>query len=251
MKKILKNSITNIPDTDTFDSIFLFDVLTWEAENQDVEIIFLSDLLEHKKNLEMLEKAQSKPASYSNVYSPKDELEIFTELFNSALENNKKIHIVWVTLKEELEMLEAYYLELWFFNTDINCFTCDFSKALVTVSCKIENIMWRGSDYKRMWKEIFFNPPVRESWQVKALFKWINRWVIAGLYISSDSRSTVTTENVLNKYCKHAVPTGIQEFLSQQILEENILPLTLWKILRYNLDEVWIIWKSEELQIVY
>ena len=76
MKKILKNSITNIPDTDTFDSIFLFDVLTWEAENQDVEIIFLSDLLEHKKNLEMLEKAQSKPASYSNVYSPKDELEI-------------------------------------------------------------------------------------------------------------------------------------------------------------------------------
>jgi hypothetical protein len=31
---------------------------------------------------------------YSEVYSPKDELEIFTELFETALKDNKKIHIV-------------------------------------------------------------------------------------------------------------------------------------------------------------
>ena len=242
MKKIEKNSITNIQDTDTFDNIFMFDVLKWSKENQDVEIVFMSDLLEEKKNIEMLEKAQNKPASYSNVFSPKDELEIFQELYNNAIENNKKIHIVWITLKEEIEILEKYYDELWFFNEDINCFDVDFSKVLVSASVKIENIMWRGSDYKRMWKEIFFNPPVRESGQVKAMFKGINRGVTAGLYISRLSNFPPKGERVTQE---------VQEFLSRQILEENILPLTLWKILQYNLDEVWIKGEIQELQIVY
>ncbi len=238
MKKIQKNKITNIENTDRFDSIFVFDVLDW-WEKQKVEIIFISDVLEKKKNLEMLEKAKTKPASYSNVYSPKDELEIFQNIFDKAIENNKKIHIVWITLKEEIEILEKYYLKLWFFNEDINCFDVDFSKVLVSASVKIENIMWRGSDYKRMWEEIFFNPPVRESGQVKAMFKGINRGVTAGLCVnvSSDSRSAVTTEN--------------QEFLSQQILQENILPLTLWKVLKYNLDELWIVGESIEMKIEY
>jgi hypothetical protein len=31
---------------------------------------------------------------YSNVYSPKDELDIFEKLFNDVVKNNKKIHIV-------------------------------------------------------------------------------------------------------------------------------------------------------------
>jgi hypothetical protein len=31
---------------------------------------------------------------YSEVYSPKDELEIFLELFEYAINNNKKIHII-------------------------------------------------------------------------------------------------------------------------------------------------------------
>jgi hypothetical protein len=31
---------------------------------------------------------------FSNVYSEKDELEIFKELFDYAITNNKKIHIV-------------------------------------------------------------------------------------------------------------------------------------------------------------
>jgi len=54
----------------------------------------MSDLLESKKNLEMLEKAKTKPASYSNVYSPEDELDIFKDLFNQAIEKKQKIHIV-------------------------------------------------------------------------------------------------------------------------------------------------------------
>ena len=54
---------------------------------------------------------------------------------------------------------------------DINCFEVDFSVPLVTASCHIENLMWRGSDYKAQRDAIFFNPPVRESGQNKALFK--------------------------------------------------------------------------------
>jgi len=46
---------------------------------------------------------------------------------------------------------------------DINCFAPDFSIPLVTVSVKIENIIWKGSDYKAQRSNIFFNPPIRES----------------------------------------------------------------------------------------
>jgi hypothetical protein len=57
-------------------------------------VIYLSDLLESKKNIDVLSKVKEKPAMYSNVYSPEDELDIFTQLFNNALKKNKKIHIV-------------------------------------------------------------------------------------------------------------------------------------------------------------
>ena len=72
-------------------------------------------------------------------------------------------------------MLEKYYLELGFLREDINAFDVDFSEPLVTVSCHIENLMWKGSDYKAMREKIFFCPPVRESGQNKALFKGITR----------------------------------------------------------------------------
>lgn len=238
MKKIWSNSISNIQNTDIFDNIFLFDILDWwgtSSPEQKVEIIFLSDLLEKRKNFEMLEKSKSKPASYSNVYSPQDELAIFRELFQEALTNKKKIHIVWITLGEEVVLLEEYYMKLWFFNEEINCFEVDFSEVLISSSVKIENIQWRGSDYKRMKDTIFFNPPVRESWQVKAMFKGINRGVIAGLHLG-DSVDRIWES---------------RSFLSQQILEEHILPLTLWKILYYNLVDTWIVGNIKNFSISY
>lgn len=72
-------------------------------------------------------------------------------------------------------MLEEYYLTLGFLREDINAFDVDFSVPLVTVSCHIENLMWKGSDYKAMREKIFFCPPIRESGQNKALFKGITR----------------------------------------------------------------------------
>jgi len=94
MKKILKDKIINIENTDLYDNRFLFDYLVPDFDNSDIETIYMSDLLEAKKNNEILKKVKTKPAMYSNVYSPEDELEIFTELFDDAIKNNKKIHII-------------------------------------------------------------------------------------------------------------------------------------------------------------
>ena len=231
MKQILKNKIINIENTDKFDNKFNFSILNYENNQKWIEIIYISDLLEEKKNLEMLEKSQTKFASYSNVYSPEDELEIFKNIFENSINNKKRVHIIWVTLKEEIDILENYYRELWFFNDEMNCFDADFSKVLISVSVKIENLMWRWSDYKRMWKEIFFNPPIRESWQVKAMFKWINRWVV--LWIK------------LNK------KINFKDFFKNQIIEENILPITLAKVLNYNLEDFWIEWEMFNLELEF
>jgi len=217
MKQILKNKIINI-DWDISDNKFLIKKLDLKKNtlNNEFKVIFLSDLLEEKKNLEMFEKSKIKPATWWNVYSPEDELEIFEKLFLDATKNNKKIHIVWITLWKEVEILEEYYKKLWFFSEEINAFKVDFSKVLVSASVKIENIMWRGSDYKRMWKNIFFNPPIRESGEVKNMFKWINRWVTAGIYIENFDEEK-------------------KEFLNKEIIEEHILPITMAKVLNYNL----------------
>ena len=94
MKKILKNKIINLENTELFDNSFLFDYLNVDTKNSDVEVIYMSDLLGKYKNEEILKKVNEKPAMYSNVYSPEDELSIFKELFDNAIKNNKKIHIV-------------------------------------------------------------------------------------------------------------------------------------------------------------
>ena len=236
MKLIEKNNITNIKNTNSFDNIFMFpkSAWFWNSSDSDIQIIYIKDLLKQKKNNDIEEKLKQKPAMYSNMYSAKDELEIFEELFQNALKNKQKIHIVWITLAEELKILETYYEELWFKREDINCFRPDFSIPLVTVSLNIENLIWKGSDYKAQRENIFFLPPIRESSHNKALFKWINRGVVAGIHMQNFWSSE-------------------HEFLTQCITQEKILPLTLGKVLYYNLEDIWIVWKreKEEIEIKY
>ncbi len=232
MKKIFKDKILNIEGTDTFDNTFLFEYLSSIQASADREVIYLRDLLENKKNEDILTRVKEKPAMYSEVYSPKDELEIFTELFETAISQNKKIHIVWVTLGEEIRMLEEYYEELGFMREDINAFDVNFSTPLVTVSCHIENLMWKGSDYKAQRDMIFFCPPIRESGQNKALFKWITRGAIAGIELWE-----FTPEK--------------REFIWNCIRGEKILPLYMWRVLKYNLEDAWLAGEVEELEIEY
>jgi len=232
MKKIYKDKILNIPETDMFDNTFLFEYLENITSSSDRKIIYISELLEARKNADILQNISQKPAMYSEVYSPKDELEIFTSLFEKALRENKKIHIVWVTLAEEIKMLEAYYESLWFMREDINAFDIDFSIPLVTVSCMIENLIWKGSDYKAQRSKIFFNPPIRETGHNKALFKWITRGVIAGIEL---------WDFTLEK----------QDYISMCVKEEKILALFMGKVLKYNLEDAGLVGNIKELRIVY
>lgn len=232
MKKVYKDKILNIPNTDIFDNTFLFSYLSTDFSSDKVEVFFLSELLAPKENTKLLWEIWDKYAMFSNVYSEADELKIFKELFEYALSNNKKIHIVGVTLDEEIKILEEYYERLWFLREDINCFRVDFSQVLVSVSVNIENLMWRGSDYKRMGKEIFFLPPIREAWQTKAMFKWINRGVTASIYIKELSEDK-------------------KEFLKNCLLAEHILPLTLAKVLYFNWEDIWFIGENIDMEVKY
>jgi hypothetical protein len=93
MKKVINNKILNISDKNLFDNRFLFEYID-EITNDNIEVIYMKDLLEKKKNNSLLEKIKQKPAIYANVYSMEDELDIFMELYDNAIKNNKKIHII-------------------------------------------------------------------------------------------------------------------------------------------------------------
>ncbi len=229
MKKVGKNSIENI-DENLFDKRFLFEV--FGVSRNDTQIIFMEDLLKLRKNEELEKNIWQKYAIYSNVYSRADELEIFKNLFDEAIKTSKKIHIVWITLQEELDILEKYYEDLGFMREDINCFRVDFSRVLLSASVKIENLMWRGSDYKRMWEKIYFIPPIREAGEVKAMFKWINRGSIAGLYIWEMNQEK-------------------QDFLNFSLTNEDIIALNLAKVLSYNLKDAGLIWEEKEIILNY
>lgn len=220
MKYVWKNNITHIQGTDMFEDTFVFSSITQKRYPQDVQVISLKQELEKKKNDKILDKVKVHPAMWSEVYSPKDELEIFTYFFEEARQNNTKIHFEWITLFEEIQMIESYYREEGFFDETINCFDVDFSKVYISSSVHIENLMWRWSDYRRMGKKIFFCPPIREAGQVKSLFTGINRWSIAGILLWD-----------INEYKL--------QFLKIQLQEEHILPITLWKVLRYNFEYLW------------
>lgn len=232
MKKVFKDKIINF-DEKIFDNKFLFSYLKSDYKAENIEVFFIEELLKEKENTELLNNLNWKFAMYSEVFSPKDELEIFENLFNYAISNNKKIHIVGITLKEELEILEKYYEESGFLREDVNCFIPDFSNTLVTVSVNIENLIWRWSDYKANWKKIFFIPPVRESGQNKAMFKGINKGSIASIYIKN-------FENEKNI-----------EFLENSIKNEQILPITFAKVLNYNLEEIGFSGEEKNLVISY
>jgi dihydroorotase-like cyclic amidohydrolase len=124
----------------------------------------------------------------------------------------------------------------------------------VSVSVNIENLMWRWSDYKANWKKIFFVPPVRESGQNKAMFKWINRGSIAGIVI----QKTPLNLSLIRGEIEQILPLNKGElegvyssFLQNCIKEEKILPLTLAKVLKYNLEDIWFKGNIKNLEIQY
>lgn len=231
MKQIFRDKIINI-DENKFDKRFLYKLPVWILKSEKVKIVFMEELLKERKNEELFNNLGDKYAMFSNVYSPKDELEIFKKVFDDAIMTGQKTHIVWISLSEELDIIENYYKKLWFMRRDVNCFVPDFSLPLVTVSVKIENLEWKGSDYKSQKEKIFFIPPPRESGHNKALFKGINRWLIAWVY------SLGITE-------------WQKKYLQDLVKSESILPLRMAEILNFNFSDIWFDFDELDFIISY
>jgi hypothetical protein len=232
MKHVLRQSIVQ-QGANLFEQKMLFDILTPSVhQTQKTQIICMRDLLLKRKNESILEKLTLHPAMWSEVFRPEDELEIFTEICDWALASWVKTHIIGLTLGQEIEFLEKYYTWLWYFREDTNTFQVDYTQVLISGSCYVENLMWRGSDYKRMWKKIFFCPPIREAGQVKNLFRGINRWSLAGIII----------ENLTEE---------VQNFLEFVVLEEHILPLHLGRVLKYNFEDLDFSWEVTSTTVAF
>ncbi len=98
MKRVTPHAITNISDTPQFDRVFCFEYLTQPHPPAEVGHYDMTELLSAYKNTDILEKVSQKPAMWSEVYSPKDELKIFEDLYETALKTKQKIHISGITL---------------------------------------------------------------------------------------------------------------------------------------------------------
>jgi len=93
MKQVQKNKIINI-SVDKPNS-FLFEYLqTPLLSKEGLGVVNISEELEKHKNTDLLEQVKNKPAMWGNVYSPEDELKIFTEVFEQAISENTRVHIV-------------------------------------------------------------------------------------------------------------------------------------------------------------
>jgi len=49
---------------------------------------------------------------WSEVYSPKEELRIFTEIFDEAIKTDRKVHISNISLAEEIDIVKNLYMDL-------------------------------------------------------------------------------------------------------------------------------------------
>lgn len=224
MKKILENAIVNI-DENYFDNKFLFEIPVNLQYNREVD---MSELLGKYRNENLNYKKDYK--LWSEVYSPKDELRIFTEIFEDALENNKRIHVSNISLAEEINMVKKLYLDLGYFDKELNCFKIDFENAPVTIGVNIRNIIYSFKDYKSMREKILFVPPPREPRHQKVIKSAINSWVI----------STISLNNREDE----------SKYLVEIIKEEKTSLVRLARGLYYNYLYRGFIIETKELELI-
>ncbi|EKE26488.1 MAG: hypothetical protein ACD_4C00267G0006 [uncultured bacterium (gcode 4)] len=223
MKQIFENKIINI-DESIFDNRFLFKIASNCKSDFDVDIWKL--LLEYK-NENLNYKKDYK--LWNEVYSPKSELEIFEKLLEDNIKNNKKIHISNISLQEEVQIIKDIYLDLGYFNVELNKFEIDFKNSPVTLWVNINNLMYSFKDYNRKKEEIFFIPPPREPRHQKNLKSGINSWVVSTIQINNNNEEF--------------------NFLKDLINEEKINLLKLWRNLFYNYKKIGFVFDESEIII--
>jgi len=223
MKKILENAIVNI-DENYFDNKFLFQVPTNLRFKGEVD---MSELLEKHKNVDLDYKKDYK--LWSQVYSNKDEIKVFTEIFDNAIANNKRVHISNISLLEEIDMVKKLYSDLGYFDKELNRFEIDFVNAPVTIGVNIRNIIYSFKDYKFMREKVLFVPPPREPRHQKAIKSAINSWIISTIWLNSWAQE--------------------REFLLEIIREEKTSLIRLARAIYFNFWHRWFSLESSELEL--
>ncbi len=193
MKQVTQNSIINI-DSEISDKRFLFKVPKQASSEKEVD---MAKLLSSEKNDQLDYKKDYK--LWSEVYSPKDELRIFTEVFEDVLKNKKKIHISNISLAEEIDMVKDLYLELGYFNPELNRFEIDFAESPITIGVSMNNVIYSFKDYKQMREKILFVPPPREPRHQKAIRSAMNSWVISTISLNGDQSDIAHMESVIRE----------------------------------------------------
>lgn len=169
MKQVLSHSITLVPDTDSFDNQYLFQIAT---DITSPIIIDLAELLKEFRNDRVEFKKDYK--LWNQVYPTEKELELFGEIVEKALADGRKVHIINCTLREEVQIIRELYESLGYFDVKENRFMIPFATAPVTIGVNIRNLVYSTKDYKSKRENICFIPPPRESGHIKTLFAAIN-----------------------------------------------------------------------------
>lgn len=221
MKFVSSNSVTYL-SWDKLENVFKFFVPT--NLHSDFEFDLAKELIKFEnKNLPYLKDSKL----WSEVYSPKKELEIFTVTLEESLLKNKKIHFSNISLWEEIELVKKIYFDLGYFNKELNRFEIDFINSPVTIWVNINNIIYSFKDYKSKKEKIFFIPPPREPRHQKAVKSWINAGII----------STININNLVTE----------KEFLIEIISEEKTSLTNLANNIFYNFEKIGFNFNTEEI----
>ncbi|MDD2486958.1 MAG: hypothetical protein PHS92_01130 [Candidatus Gracilibacteria bacterium] len=212
MKQIFEDKIINI-DNDLFDNRFLFKIAISPCASFDYD---MSKLLLDRKNGNLDYSKDLK--LWSEVYSPKNEFEIFSDLIEENIRNNKKIHISDISLQEEVHTIRDLYIDLGYFNADLNRFEVDLENAPVTIGTNINSIIYSFKDYNTHKEKIFFIPPPREPRHQKTLKSGINSSLISTVRMNGNDDEI--------------------EFLKQIIKDEKISPLKLSRSIFFNYGKI-------------
>lgn len=192
MKKVYYDKIINV-SWDPFDGRFILDVAT---NINSWSYFDMSEKLLEYKNENLNYKADYK--LWSQVYSPKDELKIFEEIFEKAINTWNKIHIANISLLDEIELIKKLYLDLWYFNTDLNCFIVDFDNCPVTIWVNLRNAVYSFKDYKNLRDKVLFVPPPREPKHEKAIRASINSWLVSTITLNDDEQDIRLLEDMIS-----------------------------------------------------
>lgn len=193
MKHVFSDHITLIEDTDPFDNRYLFDIATdisspLEYDMAKLLMPYHNDRVEYHKDYKL----------WNQVYPGAKELEIFQEIIEIALNQNKKVHISNISLREELEIIRGIYEELGYFDAKENRFRPDFKNTPVTIGVNIRNLAYSTKDYKSQHENICFIPPPREPGHIKALFSGLNSGIVSTIHINDRVKEKALIQGLIS-----------------------------------------------------